>query len=77
MLHGSHEMLQIFQENTVNVKYRQNKNLKQIISSFFCPRTIKEKTTQLKNVKEDAIFVKVFLYYLLNLLVMLPNINIK
>ena len=37
----------------------------------------KKATAQLKNVTEDAIFVKIFLYYLLSLLIMLPNANIK
>ena len=41
VLDGSHEMLQIFQESTVNVTYRHNKNLELISPSSF-PRTIKE-----------------------------------
>ena len=61
MLHGSHEMLQIFQENTVNVKYRQNKNLKQIISSFFCPRTIKENNCSIEKYKRRCDICKSFL----------------
>ena len=65
-------MLQIFPENTVSVTYRRNKNLKELISPSLFPRTIK-KTAQLKNVTEDAIFVSIFLYYLLSLLVMAPN----
>ena len=35
-------MLQIFVENTVNVTYRGNKNLKGLISPSLFPRTIKE-----------------------------------
>ena len=77
VLHSSDEMLQIFPENTVNVTYTRNKNLKELISPSLFPRTIKKTTSQLKNVTEDAIFVKLFLYYLLSLLVMLPNATIK
>ena len=35
-------MLQFFPENTVNVTYIRNKNLKEIISPSLFPRTIKE-----------------------------------
>ena len=35
-------MLQISPENTVNVTYRRNRNLKELISSSLFPRTIKE-----------------------------------
>ena len=35
-------MLQIFPENTVNVTYRRNKNLKELISPSLFPRTIKD-----------------------------------
>ena len=42
VLHSSHKMLQIFPENTVNVTYRRNKNLKELISSSLIHRTIKE-----------------------------------
>ena len=42
VLHSSHKMLQIFPENTVNVTYRRNKNLKELISPSLLPRTIKE-----------------------------------
>ena len=42
VLYSSHEMLQIFPENTVNVAYRRNKNLKELISPSLFTRTIKE-----------------------------------
>ena len=42
MLHSSHEMNQIFPENTVSVTYRRNKRLKELISPSLFPRTIKE-----------------------------------
>ena len=77
VLHSSHEMSHIFPENTVDVTWRRNKNLKELTSPSLFPRTIKKRTAQLKNITEDAIFIKNFLYYLLSLLVMLPNANIK
>ena len=43
VLHSSHETLQIFPENTVNVTYRQNKSLKELITPSLFPRTIKRK----------------------------------
>ena len=75
VLHSSHEMLQISPENNVNVTYRLNKNWKEPISPSLFPRTVKKTSAQLKNVTEDAKFVKIFWYYLL--LVMLPNANTK
>ena len=41
LLHNSHEMLHNFPENTVNVTYRRNKNLNEIISPSLFPRTVK------------------------------------
>ena len=41
-------MLQIFPENTVNVTYRQNNNLKELISPYLFPRTIKENNFPIK-----------------------------
>ena len=52
-------MLQMYPENTVDVTYRQNKILKDLISLSLFPPTVKKTTTALlKNVTEDAIFVK-------------------
>ena len=42
VLHRSHDMLQIFPEITVNITYRRNKNLKELISPSLFPRTVKE-----------------------------------
>ena len=42
VLHSSHEMLQMFLENTVTVTHRRNKNLKELILPSLFPRTIKE-----------------------------------
>ena len=47
VLHSSHEMLQISPENTVNVTYRRNRNLKELISSSLFPRTIKENNSSI------------------------------
>ena len=47
VLHSSHEMLQISPENTVNVTYRRNRNLKELISSSFFHRTIKENNSSI------------------------------
>ena len=73
VLHRSNEMLQIFPESTVNITFRGNKNVKELISPSVFPRTIKENNCSIENGIEDAIFVKIFLCYLLGLLGMLPN----
>ena len=57
--------------------YRQNENLKEPMSPTYFLELKKKTTAQLKNVTEDVIFVKIFLYCLLSLLFMLPNVNIK
>ena len=41
-LHSNHEMLQFFPEKNVNITYRINKNLKEIILPSLFPRTVKE-----------------------------------
>ena len=66
-------MLQIF--GIVNVTYRRNKNLKELISPSLFSRTIKA-TAQLKNVTGGVLFV-IFSCDLLSILVMLPNANAK
>ena len=65
VLHSS-EMLQIFPENTVNVRYRRNKNLKELISPSLFSRTIKENNCSIENVTEDAIFVRIFYWVYLS-----------
>ena len=42
VLHSNQEMLQIFPENTINVTYKRNKNLKELISPSLFPKVIKE-----------------------------------
>ena len=73
VLHSS-EMLQIFPENTVNVRYRRNKNLKELISPSLFSRTIKENNRSIEKCNRRCYICKNFL---LGLLVMLPNANIK
>ena len=60
-MNSSLEMLQTFPENTVNVTYRRNENLKELLSPSLFPRTIKENNCSIeKKVTVDAIFVKIF-----------------
>ena len=58
--HSNQDMLQLFPENPVDVKYKGIKNLKELISSFLFPNAIKEIIVQLKSVAEDVTFVKLF-----------------
>ena len=51
--------------------------MKELISPSSFPRTIKENNCSIENVTEDAKFTKIYLHYLLTLLAMLPNVNIK
>ena len=61
VLHSSHEMLQIFPENTVNVTYRRNKNLKELISPSLFPRTIKENNCSIEKCNRRCDICKNFL----------------
>ena len=61
VLHSSHEMLQIFLENTVNVTYRRNKNLKELISPSLFPRTIKENKCSIEKCNKRCDICKDFL----------------
>ena len=42
VLHSKQEMLGIFPENTINVTYKRNKNLKELISPSLIPKIIRE-----------------------------------
>ena len=42
VLHSNQEMLRIFPENTINVTYKRNKNLKELISPSLIPKIIRE-----------------------------------
>ena len=76
VLHSS-EMLQIFPENTVNVRYRRNKNLKELISPSLFSRTIKENNYSIEKCNRRCNICKPFLVLSTSLLAMLPNVNIK
>ena len=54
-------MLQIFPENTVNVTYRQNKNLKGPISPSLFPRTMKENKCSIEKCNRRCNIYKNFL----------------
>ena len=62
VLHSS-EMLQIFQENTVNSRYRRNKNLKELISPSLFPRTIKENNRSIEKCNRRCYICKNFLLF--------------
>ena len=61
VLHSSHKMLQIFPENSVNVTYRRNKNLKELISPSSFPRTIKENNCSIEKCNRRCDICKNFL----------------
>ena len=61
VLHSSHEMLQNFPENTVNVTYRRNKNLRELISPSLFPRTIKENNCSIEKCNRRCDICKNFL----------------
>ena len=48
VLHSNHEMLQIFPENTINVTYRPNKNLKELMPPCLFLKTIGEKNCSIE-----------------------------
>ena len=54
-------MLQIFPESTVNVTYRRNKNLKELISPSLSPRTIKEDNCSIEKCSRRCDICKNFL----------------
>ena len=58
-------------QNNVNFRYRQNENLKELISPSLFPRTVKEKKCSIEKANRRWILLLVFL------LVRLPNANIK
>ena len=62
VLHSS-EMLQIFPENTVNVRYRRNKNLKELILLSLFPRPIKENNRSIEKCKRRCYICKNFLVF--------------
>ena len=76
-LHSSYGIFQIFPENTVNVTYRRNKNLKELISPSLFPSTIKENNYSIEKCNRRCNICKPLLVLSTSLLAMLPNVNIK
>ena len=70
-------MLQIFPEITVNVTYRRNKNLKELISPSLFPRTVKENKCSITKCNRRCDICKNILVLSTEFIVMLPNANIK
>ena len=62
VLHSNQEMLRIFLENTLNVTYKKNKNVKELISPSLFPKAIKENNCLIEKCdKSDIKFIKVIL----------------
>ena len=61
VLHSSHGIFQIFPENTVNVTYRRNKNLKELISPSLFSKTIKENNCSIEKCNRTCDICKNFL----------------
>ena len=49
VLRSNQEMLRSFLEDTINVAYERNKNLKELISPSLFPKTIKENNCSIEN----------------------------
>ena len=61
VLHSNQEMLRIFPENTINVTYKRNKTLKELISPSLFPKTIKENNCSIENCSRRCDICKNFL----------------
>ena len=61
VLHSNQEMLQIFPENTINVTYKRNKNLKELISPYLFPKIIKENNCSIEKGSRRCDICKNFL----------------
>ena len=59
-LHSSQEILQTFPENTVNVTYKRNKNLKELISPSLFPEIIKENNCSIETCSKRCDTCKIF-----------------
>ena len=59
-LHSNQEMLRIFPENTINVTFKRNKNLKELISPSLFPKIIKEKNCSIEKSSRRCDFLKIF-----------------
>ena len=61
VLHSNQEMLRIFPENTINVTYKRNKNLKELISPSLFPKIIKENNCSIEKCSRRCDICKNFL----------------
>ena len=61
VLHSNQEMLRMFPENTINVKYKRNKNLKELISPYLFPKIIKENNCSIEKGSRRCDICKNFL----------------
>ena len=59
-LHSNQEMLRIFPENTINVTYKRNKNLKELMSPSFLPKIIKENNCSIEKCSRRHDICKIF-----------------
>ena len=61
VLHSNQEMLRMFPENTINVTYKRNKNLKELISPYLFPKIIKENNCSIEKGSRRCDICKNFL----------------
>ena len=61
VLHSNQEMLRIFPENAINVTYKRNKNLKELISPSLLPKIIKENNCSIERCSRRCDISKNFL----------------
>ena len=60
-MHSNQEMLRIFPENTKNVTYKRNKNLKELIFPSLFPQMIKENNCSIEKCSRRCDTCKTFL----------------
>ena len=61
LLHSNQEMLRVFPENTINVTYKRNQNLKELISPSLFPKIIKENNCSIEKCSRRCDICKNFL----------------
>ena len=59
VLHSNHEMLRIYSENTMNVSFKRNKNLKELLSSSLFPKIFKGNNCSIEKCSRRCDFVKI------------------
>ena len=77
VLHSNKEMLRRFPANTINVTYKRNKNLKELIYPSLLPKIIKENSCSIEKCSRRCDICKNFLVVSTELLVMLVNVSTK